>query len=144
MWEEDEIKALIAVWGETGIQEELDGAVRNKVVFKDVAKKLHEMGYRKDWEQCRTKIKILKKQYRAVKDHNGQTGNGRKGCKYFEELDKILGHRPASVPTVLLDSGTTSTVGDSQDSEMEREMNGKISVCNNNTQLTLDIILHRR
>jgi len=48
LWEEDEIKALIAVWGETGIQEELDGAVRNKVVFKDVAKKLHEMGYRRD------------------------------------------------------------------------------------------------
>ena len=67
LWEEDEIKALIAVWGETGIQEELDGAVRNKVVFKDVAKKLHEMRYRRDWEQCHTKIKNLKKQYRAVR-----------------------------------------------------------------------------
>jgi len=77
LWEEDEIKALIAVWGETGIQEELDGAVRNKVVFKDVAKKLHEMGYRRDWEQCRKKSKET---VQGVKDHNGQTGNGKKAC----------------------------------------------------------------
>ena len=142
MWE---IQALIAVWGETGIQEELDGAVRNKVVFKEVAEKLHEMGYKRDWEQCCTKIRNLKKQYRAVKDHNNQTGNGRKACKYFEELDKILGHRPASVPTVLLDSGTISSVQDSQDPEAERETNGKIPVCAITTPNShLYIILHRR
>ena len=37
-----------------------------------------------------------------VKDHYGF----RK--KYYKELDEILGHRPASVPAVLLDTGTTS------------------------------------
>ena len=31
-----------------------------------------------------------KKQYRAVKDHNGETGRGRKTCKFYTESDNIL------------------------------------------------------
>ena len=52
------------------------------------------------------KNKILKKQYRAVKDHNGKLGGGGKCAR---DLDNILGHRPASAPMVLLDTGTSST-----------------------------------
>ena len=69
---------------------------------------MREKGYDRDWQQCRTKIKNLKKEYRQTKDHNGQTGRGRKVCKFYRELDSILGHQPASVPAVLLDTGTTS------------------------------------
>ena len=29
-WSDDEVKALLAVWGESNIQEELNGAVRKK------------------------------------------------------------------------------------------------------------------
>ena len=48
-----------------------------------------------------------------MKDHNGETGRGRKTCKFFKELDSILGHRPASVPAALLNTGTgSSTVED--------------------------------
>ena len=31
LWEDSEIGALISIWGETNVQEELDGAVRDKV-----------------------------------------------------------------------------------------------------------------
>ena len=29
-WSDDEVKTLLAIWGEGKVQEELDGAVRNK------------------------------------------------------------------------------------------------------------------
>ena len=122
MWSDQEVKAI---WGENNVQEELDGAVRNKVVFQNISKKMQEQGYSRDWEQCRTKIKNLKKQYRVVKDHNGETGRGRKTCKYYKELDDILGHRPASAPTALLDTGTSSGIAvNSQESATETETNG--------------------
>ena len=35
-----EIKALIALWGEGNVQDELDGAVRNKFVYEKIAQKL--------------------------------------------------------------------------------------------------------
>ena len=33
IWTDQEIKALLAIWGDSKIQEELDGAVRNQVVL---------------------------------------------------------------------------------------------------------------
>ena len=135
-WSDNEVKALIAIWGEDNIQEELDGAVRNRVIFDNIATKMREKGYERDWQQCRTKIKNLKKEYRQIKDHNGQTGRGRKSCKYYKELDNILGHRPASVPAVLLDTGTIGTSssaiedpqGDSAEEREELETNGSITL----------------
>ena len=106
-WSDEEVRALIAIWGESNVQEELDGAVRNKVVFQDISKKMLEQGRNRNWEQCRTKKKNLKKEYRIVKDNNGETGRGRKTCRFYRELDNILGHRPASVSAALLDTGTT-------------------------------------
>ncbi len=62
-WADEEIRALLAIWGERKVQEE---PVRNKAVFQDISKRLQEQGYSRDWEQCRTKIKSLKKE---MKDH---------------------------------------------------------------------------
>jgi hypothetical protein len=104
------------------VQEELDGAVRNKTVFATIAEQLKRLGYNRDGQQCRVKIKNLKKNYREVKDHNGETGRGRKTCKFFKEMDAILGHRPASAPTVILDTGTP--ISDSQDSAEGEEAQG--------------------
>jgi hypothetical protein len=47
LWSDEEVRVL----------EELDGAVRNKVIYQDISKKLHEQGYNREWEQCKTKIK---------------------------------------------------------------------------------------
>ena len=85
------VKALISIWGESKIQEELNGAIRNKTIL------------------CRAKIKHPQAQYRKVKDRNGETGTGRISCKFYTELDHILGYRPASVPNILLDAGTGSS-----------------------------------
>ena len=60
-----------------------------------------------------------------MKDHNGVTGNGRKTCKFYDKLDEILGHRPSSVPSVLLDAGSSSaTTVESQASTTEEGETG--------------------
>ena len=71
--------------------------------------------------------KNLKADYKKVKDYNGETGKNRKTCKFFEKLDVILGHRPASAPSVLLDAGSSSTAVDeptSQDGAEKKTENG--------------------
>ena len=60
LWSDNEVRAIIAIWGESDVQDELDGAVRNKVVFQEIARKLKEQGYNRDLDQCRNKIKNLK------------------------------------------------------------------------------------
>ena len=124
-WADKEVKALLTIWGDTKIQEELDGAVRNKVVFERIAKKLQEQGYEHDWKQCRAKVKNLKTKYREIKDNNNKTGRGRKSCKFYKELDRILGHRPALVPSALLDTRDFSSIHSESEAESEEEVNGK-------------------
>ena len=44
-WTDEEVKALISIWGDSKIQEELDGAVRNKAIHTTIAKKMQENGH---------------------------------------------------------------------------------------------------
>ena len=104
-WSDSEVRALIAILGGQNPGGawwscEEPGYIRQKDVPK---------GYDRDWQQCRNKNKDLKKEYRQIKDHNGQTGRGRKTCKFYKELDEISGHCPASAPAFSLDTGTTSS-----------------------------------
>ncbi len=41
-----------------------------------------------------------------MKDSNNKTGEGRKTCKFYDELDRILGPRPASTPSFLIDTSS--------------------------------------
>ena len=77
-WSDSEIKSLISIWGESRIQEELDGVVRNKSIFQKIADKMREAEHNRDWKQCRQKIKNMKTEYKKAKDNNNQSGRGRK------------------------------------------------------------------
>ena len=54
-WSDNEVAALVAIWGDEDIQEQLDGATRNKSIFETISKKLQESGYNRDWQQCELK-----------------------------------------------------------------------------------------
>ena len=61
-WSDSEVAALITIWGEADIQEQLDGATRNKSIYLRISKKLAESGhgFTRDWQQCKAKIKNLR------------------------------------------------------------------------------------
>ena len=103
-WSESETKTLIAVWGDEKVQAEMGGRTRTKQVFEKIAQQMNDKGYNRDIDQCKTKIKNLKKTYTNVKDYNGKSGNDKMTCPFFNELDTVLGHRPASAPPLVLDA----------------------------------------
>lgn len=43
-WSDAEVKALITIWGERKVQDELDGAVRNRTIFVGIQKKISRTG----------------------------------------------------------------------------------------------------
>ena len=65
-WTHAETSGLLTVWGESTIQEALSGCQRNRVVFKRVSDGLAELGWKRTWTQCRTKVKNLTSRYRKV------------------------------------------------------------------------------
>ena len=65
-------------------------------------------GFAKTGQQCSGKIKKLRFDYRKIKDCRGKTGRGRKEWKFFEAMDAVLGHKPATCPPVVIESGSSS------------------------------------
>ena len=51
-WSNEATKSLLTVWGVQNIQNQLDGVVRNKVVYVRVPTTLQECGYEFSWKQC--------------------------------------------------------------------------------------------
>ena len=74
---DDEVFKLIEIWNEDGIQEQLEGSKRNKHVYEKLCTQLRGAGYVRTGEQCRSKVKKLRQQYKKIKDNNGMTGRGR-------------------------------------------------------------------
>ncbi|XP_037753634.1 multifunctional protein ADE2 isoform X2 [Chelonia mydas] len=90
-WTVNEVRALIHIWSDKNIQQQLEVTVRNKRIFEQVAARLQKFGIERDWKQCRTKYKNLKHEYKSVKNAQ-DSGNISKSMKFFNELDAILGH----------------------------------------------------
>ena len=116
-WSDNESRSPYQHLGGGGdnIQEELDGAVRNQVIIKIL------------WQRCARKrtIEIGNNVEQKLKYKASQWTNWkRKVCKFYIELDSILGHWPASVPAVLL-SPTPPEPGENSTEEKEMETNGK-------------------
>ncbi|KAF4012999.1 hypothetical protein G4228_004602 [Cervus hanglu yarkandensis] len=94
-WTEEEVKALLSVWAEKNIREQLYGTLRNKGIFIYIAKRLRALGVYRDWKQCRAKYKNLKYEYRTVK-YARNSGDSSKTMKFFHDLDAILQYEPAT------------------------------------------------
>lgn len=100
-WSEEETLKLIEVWGEGAIQAMLECSKRNKDIFVRISRTMEASRYQETGEQCNTKIKKLRFEYKKIKD---KTREGLKCWKYFEAMDSILGHKPATQPPILVES----------------------------------------
>ena len=104
-WSKRETLKLIEIWGNDAIQAQLEGCKRNQEVFTKIAGEMVEAGYERTAQQCREKVKKLKVEYRKVKDKRNKTGEGRyPEWDYFDALNAILGHKPATQPPIVVNS----------------------------------------
>ena len=65
-WSVEETRALLGVWGDANVQSQLDGVVSNKIIYEKIVAALHELGYERTWQQCKTKIKNMVQRYKKV------------------------------------------------------------------------------
>ena len=105
-WSKEETLKLISIWNDDTVQAQLEGCRRNSDVYRKIAKELTEMGYTRTLEQCRDKMKKLKAKYKKVKDKRSKTGQVRyPEWNFFDAMDNVLGHKPATQPPAVVDSG---------------------------------------
>lgn len=103
-WRKDETLKLLDAWGQENVQAQLEGCKKNQAVYEKISTELQEAGYERTYQQCRDKIKKLKGDYRKAKDKKNKTGTDNRHWDYFEPLDAILGHKPATQPPIIIDT----------------------------------------
>ena len=103
----------------------MEGCKRNQQVYQTIARELQTEGYERTFQQCREKIKKLKQEYNKIKDKLNKTGEaGKKYLKtwdFFDPLDEILGHKPATCPPVVVDSLVGIESGDEHEERTDSD-----------------------
>ncbi|XP_057180403.1 uncharacterized protein zgc:113263 isoform X3 [Triplophysa rosa] len=95
-WSDSETDALIEVWAEDEMQEALRDSGHNVHVFADIAEKLNSHGFLKTPEQCRWKIKTLRKHFRVCYERK-QCGEEQDDDKFYDKLERLLADEAFSV-----------------------------------------------
>ena len=76
-WTDREVFCLMDCWSEEQIQEQVEGSRHKKHTYDKLSHKLAEHDIEKTGEQCRTKVKKLRQEYKKIKDNHNLTGHGR-------------------------------------------------------------------
>lgn len=96
-WTDDEVQALLSIYAQDDIQQELKTAARNEKVYAKISGKLGELDIEHSAKRCREKLKKLKQDYKRIKDHNNNNnstkGSEQRTNKWFDRLDALLGDR---------------------------------------------------
>ncbi|XP_078734614.1 uncharacterized protein LOC144948838 [Lampetra fluviatilis] len=88
LWDADEVRALLSLWGEAGVQAALEASVRNERVYARISADLRCSGISRSPKQCREKVKKLKQEYKRLSE---AAAAGRKRSRHYQMLDAVMG-----------------------------------------------------
>ncbi|KAM4615279.1 uncharacterized protein ACJ7VT_010449 isoform 2-T2 [Polymixia lowei] len=114
-WSQDEVQALVTLWGNQSVQEQLLLNLRNEKVFAAISARLALLGFNKAPNRCREKIKKLKVEYKKIKDCNYRKGTTNNyGGVWFAVMDGVLNYQPGAAETLEPSSTVLSLPTQSQ------------------------------
>ena len=82
------------------------GNKNHKTLWNSIRTELLNADIKVSVDQCLNKFKQIKRDWKACLDHNHKSGNDRKSCQFYDELNDIYGTKASTRP-----SFTMSTYG---------------------------------
>ncbi|XP_056139100.1 uncharacterized protein LOC130115457 [Lampris incognitus] len=86
-WSMSETKALLNIWADEAVQQQLEGVCRNEEVIQFMVDELAKSGIQRTTTQVREKLKKMRHLYKAAKR------DGKKNFPFLELMDRVLGGR---------------------------------------------------
>uniref|UniRef100_A0A8C6Q881 SCAN box domain-containing protein n=1 Tax=Nannospalax galili TaxID=1026970 RepID=A0A8C6Q881_NANGA len=118
-WGHEETRTLLAILSQTEFYEALQNCHRNSQVCGAVAEWLHEYGFLRTLEQCRTKFKGLQKSYRKVK-----SGHPPDTYPFFDEMEALMSAQVIALPCNGLEEAVSHLGQADSDTETEGPVQG--------------------
>ncbi|XP_050824456.1 myb/SANT-like DNA-binding domain-containing protein 2 [Gopherus flavomarginatus] len=113
-WSTGELLDLISVFGEEAVQSQLCPSRRNYDTYEQISRALLERGHEWDAVQCRVKVKELRSAYCKAREGNCRSGAASTTCRFYKELDVILGGDPTANPRTTMDSSEQGEEGEGE------------------------------
>ncbi|EMP23992.1 Zinc finger and SCAN domain-containing protein 29 [Chelonia mydas] len=117
VWGNGEVQDLSSVCGEEAVQSQLRSSRMNYDTFGQISRDMMERGH--DWDalQCRVKVKVLRNAYCKAREANHHSGAAPTTCRFYKELDTILGGDPISIPSTTMATSEPSSTRQEEEEE---------------------------
>ncbi|GFX29718.1 uncharacterized protein TNCV_2750521 [Trichonephila clavipes] len=103
-WLYNEVCALLDIWADQEIQQQLAGRLHNMCIYEKISKRLADLGIHRTGEQCREKIKKLRRDYKTVVDNNYSPAFARKMLVCYDKVHEIFGKCAVLKPSFVIES----------------------------------------
>lgn len=101
-WKDDnEVRCLLYLWRDNQKHFKSMKSRNVWILISNELQKSNPEWKKKTAMQCENKWKDIKRKYMETKDHNNKSGNDPKTCKFYEELEEILGEKPCVKPVAI-------------------------------------------
>ncbi|XP_074554138.1 uncharacterized protein LOC141810457 isoform X2 [Halichoeres trimaculatus] len=124
-WSDKETIILLELWGDQQVQKSMRRYPHNGHIFTEISEKLSANGYSRSPDQCHTRIKRLKANYRQCRENMSLSGTDRVDFKFYDLLEQILEKQPSTSSTVITDS---IEISEDSNGESVTEADGEISM----------------
>ncbi|XP_039998707.1 uncharacterized protein zgc:113263 isoform X1 [Xiphias gladius] len=124
-WSDKETIILLEIWGDPQVQQSLKRYPHNGHIFTEISEKLSANGYSRSADQCHTRIKRLKANFRQCQGNMTSSGTDRIDFKFYDLLEQILDKQPSTSSTLVTDS---IEISEDSNGESVTETDGEIGM----------------
>ncbi|EMP28531.1 hypothetical protein UY3_14362 [Chelonia mydas] len=120
---------LFSIVGEEAVQSQLRSSRRNYTNYGQISRCMSERGPDRDTLQGRVKVKELRNTYHKVRAANHRSSAAPISCRFYRELDTIVGGDPTSTAKATVDTSVACMPvesGPSQEEDiLDEDMEGR-------------------
>jgi len=92
IWDLEETRALLDLLKDERIFKAIE-SVRTREIYHEIAERLKQAGFNRDWNQIRGRVKNLKFSYKKARALHEEQGQSTLACRFYDDLHYLFGHK---------------------------------------------------
>ncbi len=92
IWDLEETRALLDLLKDERILKAIE-SVRTREIYHEIAERLKQVGFNRDWNQIRGRVKNLKFSYKQARALHEEQGQSTLACRFYDDLHYLFGHK---------------------------------------------------
>jgi hypothetical protein len=92
IWDLEETRALLDLLKDERIFKAIE-SVRTREIYHEIAERLKQSGFNRDWNQIRGRVKNLKFSYKKARALHEEQGQSTLACRFYDDLHYLFGHK---------------------------------------------------